>query len=142
MSLTFVLYPPPSSMDIISFWCPPISFHTFSTTYPTIFQPSLSSFPSILPFKFLVLSEYIPNYALNIVLLSVFEHPSIFFAAVIGTGSNFFTSFTFPSHTSAYSSFDTITFIRIHILILVSRCESLRITSILPIYTLPFLSLY
>ena len=37
-----------------------------------------------------------------------------------------------------YSSFGTITFLRIHLLILVSGCDSLRITSILPICALPF----
>ena len=60
-----------------------------------------------------------------------------FFSAVICTVSSCFI-FAFPSHTSpAHSSFGTITFSRLHLLILVSRCESIRIASILPTCALP-----
>ena len=65
-----------------------------------------------------VLSGYTPSSALNTVLLVILEHLVIFVAAVICTVSACFTNFAFPSHTSpAYSSFGTITFIRIHLLI-------------------------
>ena len=88
-----------------------------------------------------VLSGYIPSSSLNTVLRVVLEHPinSTFLAAVVCTVSSCFTNFAFPSHTCpAYSSFGTIAFIKIHILILVSRCESVRIASILPTCVLPF----
>ena len=76
---------------------------------------------------------------LSTVLLVVLEHPSTFLGAVICTVSGCFTNFAFPSHIPpAYSSFDTTTFIRIHVLILVSRCESDRIASILPTCAVPF----
>ena len=56
----------------------------------------------------------------------------IFLGAVICTVSSCY-QIPLPFHTSpAYSSFGTITFIRIHFFILVSRCESVRIASILP----------
>ena len=60
----------------------------------------------------------------------------IFLAAVICTVSNYCTNFAFPSHTSpAYSSFGAVTFTRMHLLILLliiaSRCESVRTASIL-----------
>ncbi|CAM9308795.1 unnamed protein product [Sphacelaria rigidula] len=72
------------------------------------------------------------------VYLVDFEHPSIFLGAAICTVSNFFTNFTFPSHTSpAYSSFGAITCIDIHIFILVSICKSLS-PAILPICALTF----
>ena len=77
-------------------------------------------------------SGCIPSSALSTVLLVVCEHPSAFLVAVICAVSSCFTDFVFHSHTSlAYSSLGTITFIRIHILI-VSKCESVRIASILP----------
>ena len=75
---------------------------------------------------------------LLILLLVVLEHPSTFLAAVICTSSSCFTNLVFSSHTPTCSSFGTITFIRIHRLILVSRCESVRIASILPKCALPF----
>ena len=88
---------------------------------------------------YLFSSGYIPTSSLNTVLLVVLEHPSIFLAAVICTVFQLFSNFAFPSHTSpAYSSFGTITFIKIHILILLSRCESVRIASTLPTCDLPF----
>ena len=53
-----------------------------------------------------------------------------------------FTNSAFPPHTSlAYYSFGTITLIIIHILILVSKCGSVRIASILPTVVYPFLLL-
>ena len=64
-----------------------------------------------------------------------------FSASVNCIVSNCFTSFSFPSHTSpVYSSFGTIhiTFIRVHLLILVSRCEFVRIASISPTCGLSF----
>ena len=87
-----------------------------------------------------VLSECIPSSDHNIVL-QVLGLLRTFSAAVISTVSNCCTSFAFPSHSSpAYFSFGTITFIRIHLLILlrVSRWESVRITSILPRCVFPF----
>ena len=90
-----------------------------------------------------VLSGYIPNSALNTALFVVLEHPSISLAAVICTVSSCFTNFASPSHTSpAYSNFGTITFIRNHILILVSKSAGLlgsHPSCLLGIY--PFLSL-
>ena len=87
-----------------------------------------------------VLSGYIPSSALTTVLLVVLQHPSIFLAAVICTVFSCFTNFAFPSHASpAYSNFDTITFIKTHLLILVSRFESVRTASILLTCALPFL---
>ena len=79
------------------------------------------------------LSRCIPNSALNTVLLVVLEHPSTFLPVVaICTVSSSFTNFAFRSHTSpAYSSYCTVIFIGIHILILVSRCKSGRIVSIM-----------
>ena len=86
-----------------------------------------------------VLSGYIPSSALNTVILVVFEHPSTFLAAVIYTVSSCSTNFAFPSHTTrSYSHFGAITLIIIHILILVPRCGSVRIASILPTCYLPF----
>ena len=105
----------------------------------------------ILPFQLShvsVLSGYIPssaiNSALNTVLLVVLEHPSIFLASAICTASSCLTNFAFPSHISpAYSNFGTITLVRIHLLILVSRCESVRIAScLLVIYPFLLLSLW
>ena len=56
----------------------------------------------------------------NAVLLVVIEHPSPFLFGVICTVSSCCTNLALPSHSShAYSSFGTITFTRIHILILV-----------------------
>ena len=47
--------------------------------------------------------------------------------------------FVYSSHTSpAYSSFGTIALIRMHLLIVVSRCESVRIASIFPTCYLSF----
>ena len=95
-------------------------------------------------FRFLVslfvLSGYVPSFALNTVSLVVLEHLGILLAAVICTAvSNYFTNFASPSHISpAYSSFGGIAVIRIHLLILVSRRESVRIAPILPTYGLPF----
>ena len=45
LSLASVLCTPNFSMDMISSWFPPISFHTFSTTvrYPTVLQFALPS---------------------------------------------------------------------------------------------------
>ena len=50
-----------------------------------------------------------------------------------------FYELSLPSHTPpTYSNFGAVTLIRIHILILVSRCGSVRIASILPNCGLPF----
>ena len=150
-------------MDSISSWFPPTSVHTFSTTLShliparpcvTFSHTALSAMAGTLffgmfltfycHFNFLtslfVLSGYIPSSALDIVLLVVLEHPSTFLDSVICTDFQLFYQLrAFPSHVSpAYSSFGTITLIRIHILILVSRCESGRIASILPTCALPF----
>ena len=85
-----------------------------------------------------VLSGYRPSSALDIVLL-VLEHPSIFLAAAICTVSSCFTNFAFPSYTTpAYPHFGTIILMKVHISILVSRCESVEIASILPTCDLPF----
>ena len=87
-----------------------------------------------------VSSGYIPG-SLNIVLLVVLEHPlSIFLAAVICiVFCCFRTDFAFPSYTSpAYFNFGTITLIRLHLPILVSRCRSVRIASILSAYVSSF----
>ena len=86
----------------------------------------------------LVLGGYTPNSVVDTVLLDELEHPSTFLAVVVCTVSSCFTNFAFSSRTSpAYSCFGTITFIRKHILILVSRFESVRIASILPTCVLP-----
>ena len=62
---------------------------------------------------------------------------------VVCTVSNCFTNFVLPSHTSTVcSSFCNVTFIMIHLLALVSRCESARIASILPTCVLYTLSHY
>ena len=61
-----------------------------------------------------------------------------YLAAAACTVPSCFTSFVFPSHTLAYSSFGNITLIRKHILILVPTFESVRIASILPTCALPF----
>ena len=99
----------------------------FSGKFFTLYCPF--NFPTPL----FVLSGCIPSSSLNTVLLVVLEHRSIFLAAVICiVFSSWFTNFAFPSHTSAYSNFGTITFLRIHILILVSRCGSVSIAPILP----------
>ena len=77
---------------------------------------------AIFPFSrlYLFLRGYIPIPALSTVLLVVLEHPGTFLAAVVCTVSSCLTNFAFPSHSSpAYSSFGTITLIRIHLLILV-----------------------
>ena len=89
----------------------------------------------ILPFltSLFVLSGYMPSSTLNTVLLVALEHPSIFLAALICTVSSCFTNFAFPFYTSpAYTNFGTIILTTMHILILVSRCESVRMASILP----------
>ena len=76
-----------------------------------------------------VLSVSIPSSAHNAVWLVAREHLSIFQLLP----SVLFTSYAFTSHTSpAYSGLGTFTFVRMHLLILVSRCESVRITSIWP----------
>ena len=137
-----------------------MSLHTFSTTLPHLvparplvtlshtalrissrWQPLFWHVRYfILPFQLSHVSlcfiwAHIPNSALEywcITRRTSFEHPSTFFAAAICSAPSCFTSFAFPSYTCAYSSFGTITFIRIRPLILVSRCESVRIASILP----------
>ena len=79
------------------------------------------------------------------VLLVLLEYPQgTSLAAVICTVSCCFTNFAFPSLTSpAYSSFGTFTFfIRLHLLILVSRCDSVRIAPVLPKCALPFPSAF
>ena len=150
-------------MASISCWLPSISFDTLSNTLPhriparpfvtythtvllaiagNLFFGMLLKY--ILPFQnfshsYLFLSGCIPSPALNTLLLVVLEHPSTFSAAVIRTVSTCLTDFAFSSHASpAHSSFGTITFIRKYILILVPRCESVTIASILPTGALPF----
>ena len=57
---------------------------------------------------------------------------SVLLAVVICTVSSWFNNFGFPSHASpAYSHFGTTTFVGILLLTLVSRCEYVRIASIL-----------
>ena len=65
----------------------------------------------------------------------------VFSGAFICAVSTCFTNFVFPSHKSpAHSSFGTITFIILHILILVSGCEYVRTASISPFLCVyPFL---
>ena len=91
----------------------------------------------------LELQEFCPNdggAALYYCLLVVLERLSTIFA-VIRTVSGWFKNFAFPPHTSpAYSSFSTNTLIvpgNAH-LILVPRCGSVMIASILPTCVLPF----
>ena len=60
------------------------------------------------------------------------------FAGICTVSSCFTTDFAFPSHTSAYSCFGTTALITIHLFILVSRCESVSIASILPACAFPF----
>ena len=139
LSFTHVLCPANFSMDSISSWFPPISFHAFSTTlshliparpFVNFSHTALSAMAGNLfcgmfltlycHFIFLTslvyFSGYIPSSALHAVLLVVLEHPRTFLAAVICTVSSCFTNFAFPSHTtSAYSSFGTITLIIIYI---------------------------
>ena len=83
-----------------------------------------------------VLNGYLPSSALSAVVLVVLEHHRSFLACVVCTVSNCFTSFAFPSHHTPrpYSSSGAFPFIRIHVVIqlIVSRCESVRIASILP----------
>ena len=158
LSFTSVLHPPNFSTDSSTYsWSPPKPSIFFDYVIPSYsssrfcyflsyspinygWQPLFRQFFTYYsPFNFLtslfVLSGYIPSS----VLLVVLEHPSICLAAVICAVSSFFTNFVFPSHTSpAYSNFGTITSIRIHYLIPVSRCGSVRIASILPTCDLPF----
>ena len=155
LSFNSALYPANFSMDSsISYWFPPSSFHTFSPTlsnlipalsFVTFSHTALPAMAGNLFFgiflvlechyccsRIFVLSGYIPSSALTSVLPVVLEHPNTFVAAVICIVSSCFSNFAFPSHTYAYSSFGTFTFIRIRILLLVSWCESVRIGSILP----------
>ena len=84
----------------------------------------------------LVSSRYIPSSAHSPILLEL-EHSSTYWAGVIRTCTVYtcFTNLVFPSHsTPPYSSLGTTTFNRIHLLtlLIVSRCQSARIASILP----------
>ena len=105
LSFPSVLYSPNFSMNSISSWFPPISFHTFSTTLSHLIpalallsrwsiQPYLLSlatffaaccllYVAISTFSRLLLvsSGYIPSPALNTVLPVVLEHPNTFLAA-------------------------------------------------------------
>lgn len=66
------------------------------------------------------------NSALGTITLNVFEHLRNFLDAAMCTFSRCFTSFAFPTHISPeYPTFVAVTFIRIHLLFLVSRCKSL-----------------
>ena len=113
------LYPPNFSMSSMSSWFPPFSVHTFrSYVIDYVISPySNSRFRYVIPFsacscgwqrfffwhapyfmllfKFLtslfVSSGHIPSSALNVALLVVLEHPSIFLAAAICTVSSCFT---------------------------------------------------
>ena len=120
--------------NILDYAIPPL-FH-LALLLLSLIQPYqlwlATSFLATFSRLYLFASGHISSSALDIVLLVVLEHPSTLLAAVFGTVSSCFTNFVFPSHTSpAYSSFGTITLIRIHLL-LASRCESVRIASILP----------
>ena len=89
-----------------------------------------------LHFKFLVSlcvsSGYIPSSALDNILVVALEHLGTILPAVLCTVSYRSTNLVFPFYSPPeYSIFGTITFIRIHLLILVSRCESVKIASIL-----------
>lgn len=88
---------------------------------------SLGAFPALHGhFSYLVYlfvsSGYILNSVLNAVIIIAFEHPSISSPALVCT---------------AYSSFSAITFVKTHILILISRFESLGITFALSVFALP-----
>ena len=139
----------PSSLD---YALPPFSSSPFCCFLP--YRPISYSLQPLLwhvlalycHFNFLtylvVLSRYLLSCVLSTctwkyILLVVLGHPNTCLVAVVCTVSSCSTNFAFSSHTSACSSFGTITFIRIHILILVSRCESVRIGSILPTFALP-----
>ena len=144
LPFTSALYPPNFSMDSISSRLPPICLHTLSTTLfhriparpfvtfsqtyqlwlATSFLECSSLYIAISTFLRvdLFLSGHIPSSALNTLLLVVLEHPGAFLAAITCIVSSCFTNIAFPSHTSAYYNFGTITFTRIHILNPVSRC--------------------
>ena len=132
----------------ISLWTvsllPPTSFHTFSTTlshliparhFVTFSHTAVKAGNLFFGIFFtlychinFVTSLFVFKWVHSQFLLVVLEHPSTFLAAAICTVSSCFTNCAFPSHTSpAYSSFGTITFIRIHLLVLVTRCESVKI---------------
>ena len=157
ISSTSVLYLPNYSADITSSWFLLYPSMIFQLRYPTLFQLGVWLFSTIklyqlwLATSFLAcsllyfaistfsllyfLNGYISSSALNTVLLVAREHLVFFLAAVIRTVSNCYTNFAFPSRDSpAYFSFGTVTIIWIHlsILLIVSRCESVRIASILP----------
>ena len=92
------------------------------------------------PYSFLEgLLGCIPSSALVTVFLVELDHPNTILAAAIGTVSSYFTDFAFPAHTYlAYSSFGYNRIYQIHFSVLVSRCEPVRIASILPTCTYPF----
>ena len=96
---------------------------------------------SIFIMPLFVLSGYIPSSAPSTLLLAVLEHLGVFFlSAVICAVSNWIANFAFPSYTfPAYSSFGTVKFIVIRLLMLLSRCESINNASISPTCALPFL---
>ena len=73
-----------------------------------------------------VSSGHIPNSALNTILLVVLEHLGIFLAAVVCTVASCFLRASTLSHSPGQ-----------HLLILGSRCEPVRIASILPTCVLP-----
>ena len=74
---------------------------------------------------------YVGTFPVLLLILYYSSYVSIL-AAAICTVSSCFTDLAFPSHSSpAYPSFGTIILIRKHPLILLSRCGSVRITSIL-----------
>ena len=143
--VTSKLYPAKVSMDSVFSLLAPTSFHTSSTTLShllparpvvTFSHTPLSAMVGNLFFSTFralycnfnfydmsVLSGCIRSSPLHTLLLVVLEHPSTFSAAVICSVSSWFANCAFPPHTSpAYYSFGTITFIIVHILILVSSC--------------------
>ena len=127
--------------------------------YPILFQLALLLFSPIQPYQLSLATSFLAYSLLCIaissssrlylfqvstilLLLLILYYSSclsilvVFLAAVICSVfscSSCCTNFAFPSHTPpAYSNFGTTTFIRIHLLILVSRCGSVSIASILP----------
>lgn len=131
--------PPYSPVETVSSWSPLKPFHTLDHG----FLPS-SSLPcryflrySLINCGFSLSLDVILAFAVISVfsgfyLFQVTEIPSLPFMCIAPR------NFAPPSHTSAYSSVGTDTFLRISIWILVLRWESLSIMSILAIYVSPF----
>ena len=149
------------SMDSMS-WFPPIPFHTLSTALSHLIPPRpfvkfshtalLATAGNLLLACSLLCivistssrllfdsSGYITRSSLHTVLLVVFQHPSTFFSCCHPYRFQLFYGLgSLPILLLHKYSCGTTRFIRTHILILVSRCESGRIASILPTCALPF----